>query len=109
MSSKKLSRKTSARQVLSKHEKVEASTGNVFADLGLPDAEELLLKSQLAVSIAELVEQAGWTKTETARRAGIDHAKISNVLRGRLSGFSSNRLSAILDRLGNSVGTVSHR
>jgi predicted XRE-type DNA-binding protein len=103
VSSKKLPRNTSARQVLSKHEKVEASTGNVFADLGLPDAEELLLKSQLAVSIAELVERAGWTKTETARRAGIDQAKISNVLRGRLSGLSTNHLYAILNRLEHSV------
>jgi len=86
-----------------KRERIEASSGNVFADLGLPDAGELLVKAQLAVSIAELIEQKGWNQTETARRIGVDQSKVSNLLRGRLSGFSSDRLFAILNKLGHSV------
>jgi predicted XRE-type DNA-binding protein len=73
-----------AKALTSKRETVESSTGNVFADLGLPDAEELLLISQVAISIAELVEQRGWTEIDIARRAGIDQSKASNLLRGRL-------------------------
>jgi predicted XRE-type DNA-binding protein len=86
-----------------RNEKVESSSGNVFADLGLPDAEELLVKAQLAISIAELIERKGLTQRETARRTGIDQPKVSHLLRGRLSGFSADRLFAILNRRGHSV------
>lgn len=84
-------------------ETVEPSSGNVFADLGFPDAEERLLKAELAVKIAELIDQKGLTQIETARRVGLDQPKISHLLRGRLSGFSADRLFAILNRLGHSV------
>jgi len=84
-------------------EAVEPSSGNVFADLGFPDAEERLLKAELAVKIAELIDQKGLTQIETARRVGLDQPKISHLLRGRLSGFSADRLFAILNRLGHSV------
>jgi predicted XRE-type DNA-binding protein len=92
-----------AGQLLFHCEKVEASSGNVFADLGLPDAEELLDKSKLAVRIAEIAEQWGWTKSEVTRRAGIHEHEMSNLLRGRLSGFSAAELSAILNRLRGGV------
>ena len=84
-------------------EMVEPSSGNVFADLGFADAEERLLKAELAVKIAELIDQKGLTQVETARRVGLDQPKISHLLRGRLSGFSADRLFAILNRLGHSV------
>jgi len=80
-------------------ETIESSSGNVFADLGLPDAEELLIKSQIAISIAELVDHRGWTIIETARRAEIDQVQMSNVLRGRLVSVSVDRLFAILNQL----------
>ena len=80
-------------------ESIEASSGNVFADLGLPDAEELLVKADLALNIRELVEQNGWTNTETARRAGVSQSELSNLLRGRLPTFSVDLLSAILSRI----------
>ncbi len=84
-------------------ETVEPSSGNVYADLGFPDAEERLLKAKLATKIAELIEQKGWTQTETAKRVSLDQPKVSHLLRGRLSGFSADRLFAILNRLGHSV------
>ena len=83
--------------------KVEPGTGNVFADLGFPDAEERLLKAKLATKIAQLIEEKGWTQAQTAVRTGLDQPKVSHLLRGRLSGFSADRLFAILNRLGHSV------
>jgi len=82
---------------------VEPSSGNVYADLGFADAEERLLKAELAVKIAELIDQKGLTQVGTARRVGLDQPKISHLLRGRLSGFSADRLFAILNRLGHSI------
>ncbi|MBD0372999.1 MAG: XRE family transcriptional regulator [Pyrinomonadaceae bacterium] len=79
------------------------SSGNVFADLGLPNAEERLLKSQLAVQIRRFVEQKGWTQSEAAEVIGLDQPKVSNLLRGRLSGFSVDRLLNVLNRLGHNV------
>ncbi len=86
-----------------KVERVEMSSGNVFADLGFADADERMLKAQLAVKIAELIEQKGWTQARTAEVIGLDQPKVSHLLRGRLSGFSADRLFAILNRLGHSV------
>lgn len=83
--------------------KVELSTGNVFTDLGFQDAEERLLKAKLATKIAQLIEEKGWTQAQTAARTGLDQPKVSHLLRGRLSGFSADRLFAILNRLGHSV------
>lgn len=84
-------------------ERVEPSSGNVFADLGFADAEGRLLKAQLAGKITELVERKGWTQARTAEVIGLDQPKVSHLLRGRLSGFSADRLFAILNRLGHSV------
>ncbi len=78
-------------------EKTEPGSGNVFADLGLPDAEERLLKAKLASKIAELIEIKGWTQTQTAERVGLDQPKVSHLLRGRLSGFSADRLDWLVE------------
>ncbi len=83
--------------------KAERGSGNVFADLGFRDPEERLLKAKLATKIAQLIEQKGWTQTQTAERTGLDQPKVSHLLRGRLSGFSADRLFAILNRLGHCV------
>src|SRR6476660_3825209 len=86
-----------------KREKVEASSGNVFADLGFEDSEERLLKAKLATKIAQLIEKKGWTQAQTAERTALDQPKVSRLLRGQLSGFSADRLFAVLNRLGHSV------
>ena len=100
---KKQVKTTKPRKSRAKDEKVEPSSGNVFADLGFRDAEERLLKAKLATMIAQLIAEKGWTQTQTAQRIGLDQPKVSNLLRGRLSGFSADRLFAILNRLGHSV------
>lgn len=86
-----------------KREKIETGSGNVFADLGLEDAEQLLLKAELASRIGQLLEKRGWTQAQIAERTGLDQPKVSRLLRGQLSGFSADRLFAILNRLGHSV------
>lgn len=100
---KKQVKATKPRKSKAVDERVELSSGNVFADLGFRDPEERLLKAKLAYEIAQLIEQKGWTQTETAERIGLDQPKVSHLLRGRLSGFSADRLFAILNRLGHSV------
>ena len=94
---------TKARKSRGNAEKVEPGSGNVFSDLGFRDAEERLLKAKLATKIAQLIEKKGWTQAQTAERTGLDQPKVSHLLRGRLSGFSADRLFAILNRLGHSV------
>ena len=84
-------------------EQIEIGSGNVFADLGLEDAEERLLKAQLATEITQLIKRKGWTQAQTAERTGLDQPKVSRLLRGQLSGFSADRLFAILNRIGHSV------
>jgi predicted XRE-type DNA-binding protein len=83
-----------------KSEKVEISSGNVFADLGFEDSEERLLKAKLASKIAQLIEEKGWTQAQTAARSALAQPKVSHLLRGQLSGFSPDRLFAVLNRLG---------
>ncbi len=72
-------------------EKAERGSGNVFADLGFRNSEERMLKAKLATKIVQLIEQKGWTQTQTAERTGLDQPKVSHLLRGQVSGFSADR------------------
>jgi predicted XRE-type DNA-binding protein len=72
--------------------KITAGSGNVFADIDLPDPNEALLKAKLAHSISRLIEQMQLTQREAARILGVDQPKVSALVRGRLSGFSIERL-----------------
>jgi predicted XRE-type DNA-binding protein len=82
---------------------VTESSGNVFADLGLPDADELYAKSMLSILIARTIRDRGLTQTDAARLRGTTQPKISELFRGRLSGFSLERLFRFLNALGKSV------
>jgi predicted XRE-type DNA-binding protein len=82
---------------------VTESSGNVFADLGLPDADELYAKSMLSILIARTIRDRGLTQTEAARLLGTTQPKVSDLFRGRLSGFSLERLFRFLNALGKSV------
>jgi predicted XRE-type DNA-binding protein len=72
--------------------KVTVSTGNIFADMGRPDADELLAKAALVREINALIEQRGLTQTEAAELLGMHQPDISLLQRGRLSVFSMERL-----------------
>lgn len=79
------------------------STGNVFADLNLPQPEEALAKAELAQKIVAIVQSRHLTQTEAARILGVDQPKVSALMRGRLSGFSIERLLRFLLLLGRDV------
>jgi predicted XRE-type DNA-binding protein len=81
----------------------EPSSGNVFADLGLPDPEERLAKAELANQICSLIKKAGLTQVQAAKRLGIDQPKISLLMRGILKGFSIERLIRFLNILDRDV------
>lgn len=82
---------------------VEQSSGNVFADLGLPNPEERLAKADLAIAIAREIEARGLTQAKAADLLGVAQPDISNVMRGRLAGYSIERLTRLLNALGRDV------
>ena len=86
--------------------KVQPSSGNVFADLGLPNPEERLVKAELASKISSAIEQKNLTQMQAAELLGIDQPKVSALTRGRLEGFSAERLLRFLNALGNDVEIV---
>jgi len=85
---------------------VRAGGGNVFADLGLPDADERLAKAGLAHEICALIKEAGLTQVQAARRLGVDQPKVSALMRGRLTDFSTDRLLRFINLLGRDVHIV---
>lgn len=84
----------------------ETSTGNVFADLGLPDAEELLVKSNLAIKINKIIEKRHLSQTQAAAILGIPQPKVSMIQHGKLRGFSLEKLCHLLTLLGRDVDIV---
>lgn len=82
------------------------SSGNVFADLGLPDAEEALTKAELAIAAASIIEERGLTQKQAAEILGIAQPKVSALLRGQLTGFSMERLLRFLNALGHNVRII---
>lgn len=82
---------------------VEMGSGNVFADLGLPVAEKLKIKSGLVIEITKAVRKLGLTQEEAARRMGITQPKVSGMLRGDFSNLSERKLMDCLNRLGYDI------
>jgi predicted XRE-type DNA-binding protein len=85
----------------------ESSSGNVFADMGARNAEERLAKAELARIVRGLVRERqaseGWTQAQAAAVLGIKAPDMSNLLRGKLAGFSQERIEHFLTRLGMDV------
>ena len=88
---------------------VHESAGNVFADLGLPHAREDMLKVEIAHAISAAIHKKGLTQTAAGEIIGVDQAKVSALLRGRLSGFSVERLIVFLIKLGRDVDIMISR
>ena len=86
---------------MSKH--VRKSSGNVFADLGVKDPEEALVKARLAHVIANAVSARGMTQAEAAEMLGIDQPKVSRLVRGQLAGFTIERLFRFVNLLGSDI------
>jgi predicted XRE-type DNA-binding protein len=82
------------------------SSGNVFSDLGMEAPEEALAKAELTAKIAQIIEAKGLTQVAAARLLGVDQPKVSALLRGKLTGFSTERLIKFLNALGRDVEIV---
>ena len=82
---------------------VELSSGNVFADLRLPDAEKLKIKSGLVIEITKAIRRLNLTQAEAAERMGITQPKVSALLRGEFSNLSERKLMDCLNRLGYDI------
>src|SRR5271165_7589626 len=76
---------------------------NVFADIGVRDPEGSLVRANLAKQIAELIGRKGLRQNQVADILGVDQSKVSKLVRGRISGFTSDRLLRFLNRLGCDV------
>jgi predicted XRE-type DNA-binding protein len=85
---------------------VYAGSGNVYADLGYADADEMLVKAQLVSKIAEIIRRRGLTQVEAAKVLGLTQPKVSAMLRGQFRGFSERRLIDCLTSLGRDVQIV---
>ena len=78
---------------------VTVGSGNIFADLGLPNPEERLVKSQLARQIYLRIAERNLNQAEAATILGIDQPKVSNLINGKLTAFSIDRLFRFLNAL----------
>jgi predicted XRE-type DNA-binding protein len=91
---------------MSKKIEIEEGSGNVFADIGLPNPEERLAKADLAIRITETIRSRRLTQARAAHILKIDQPKISRLVRGQLSGFSTERLLHFLNLLGRDVEII---
>jgi predicted XRE-type DNA-binding protein len=82
---------------------VESSSGNVFADLGLPDSDKLKIKSGLVIEITQAIRKLNLTQQDAAKRMGITQPKVSDMMRGDFSNLSERKLMDCLNRLGYDI------
>lgn len=82
------------------------SSGNVFQDLELPDAEELLVKSAIAMRINEIIENRRLSQAQAAAILGVPQPKVSMIQNGKLRGFSLERLCHFLNLFGQDIDIV---
>lgn len=84
-------------------ETVEMGSGNVFADLGLPDADERHLRVQLATRLNDLIQADGLTQAAAAKHLGIAQPHVSELKNYKLGRFSSERLLHLITRMDRDV------
>ena len=75
---------------------VIVGSGNVFADLGLPNPEERLAKAMLSRTSTQILKKRGWTQARAARAVGIAASDMSDIVRGKLRRFSLDRLESVI-------------
>lgn len=90
-------------------DKIERGSGNVFADLGLPDAETHLLKAQLVARIDAILRARRLTQIRAAALLGLSQPDVSRLLRGDFRDYSVERLLRLLTALGRDVEIKLHK
>lgn len=86
--------------------KLHKGSTNVYADLGRPDADEMLIKAQLADKIGALMKRRSMTQTDAAKLFRMPQPKVSAMLRGQFRGISEDRMMRCLTALGQNVQIV---
>jgi len=81
----------------------EVGSGNVYADLGFPDAEEMLRKAQLTTEIGKIIKARRWSQQPAAEVIGMPQPKLSELLRGHFRGISETKMLDGLARLGRDI------
>ena len=84
-------------------QRITESSGNVFADLGLPSAEQELTKAHLTLQIYRIIRERGLTQVQAAKALGIKQPHVSLLMRNRAGSFSVGRLMELLTLLGQDV------
>ena len=84
----------------------ERGSTNVYADLGYADADEMLIKAQLATKIGEIIKRRRLTQTAAAEIVGMSQPKLSAMLRGQFRGISETKMLNCLTRLGRDIKIV---
>ena len=85
---------------------IHEGRGNVYRDLGYPDAGKMLVKAQLVAKISEIIRSQALTQVEAARILGVTQPKLSGLLRGQFRGISERKLIECLTNLGRDVQIV---
>ena len=85
---------------------IEKSSGNVYADLGLADAQEMLIKAKLASKIGEIIQRQKLTQQQAAQLLAMPQPKVSLLLRGQFRGISEAKMLECLARLGRDIDIV---
>lgn len=86
--------------------KIEHGSTNVYADLGMADAEEMLVKAQLATKIGDILRRRKLTQVQAAELLGITQPKLSGLLRGQFRGISEAKMLECLTRLGRDIEII---
>jgi predicted XRE-type DNA-binding protein len=85
---------------------IEKSSGNVFADIGFANDQEMLVKANLALKISEIIAQRRLTQIEAAAVLGMPQPKLSKLLRGQFHGVSETKMIECLNKLGRDIQIV---
>jgi len=85
---------------------IERSSGNVYAYIGVGDADEMLVKAQLAASIQKILNTRNLTQTQAAEILGLPQPKLSRILHGHFRGVSEAKMMDCIARLGQDVRIV---
>jgi predicted XRE-type DNA-binding protein len=85
---------------------IEHGSTNVYADLGLDNAEEMLVKAQLATKIGDIIKRRKLTQVQAAELLGITQPKLSGLLRGQFRGISETKMLECLTRLGRDIKII---
>jgi predicted XRE-type DNA-binding protein len=98
-----MNRKTLKSQTPASKQTVAVSSGNVFADLGLPNPEQELMKARLTLRIHKIIQDKGMTQAQAAVALGVKQPHVSWLMNNRAGSFSVGRLLEFLTRLGQDV------